>query len=224
MADYTLNSYIINHNDGKSEQVDAESAEKALKSLAVPETESKVKQLLMIREGIRVSVPDNPDKVALTVAVENIGIAENPDNRAFPSLTDFCVGDSVSLGAAADPRYDFIGWYKNGAQISTNPDFTYLAVQSDSPALEIMARFSLRDVPIATAVEPAGGGTAFCSVDGVRPNTTIRFMATPSSGHEFSHWERKGISLSNDAIASISVSPLAEDETIAEYKAVFTSL
>lgn len=218
MSEINANSYIITHSNGKTEAIDAMTASDALSAMTISENESKVKQVLMMRESIIVKTPDIPDPVSMSASVQDGGLLPGNANLVAPSTVNAHVGDSVEVVAVTDPRFVFAGWRKGSAIISTAPSFTY-SFQSGETTVALEGVFILADVPLSVQANPANGGTVFCSVDKAKANSSLRIMATPATGYSFDHWERDGAQVSTEQIATITVAP---SETTAVYTAVFT--
>ena len=92
--------------------------------------------------------------------------------------------------------YHFLGWYKNGSQVSQELSYTFPVV--DSCTLE--ARFEINTYTITVNASPANGGTvqinngtAGGTASGTFAHgTTIQLKATANSGYDFSQWSDGG--------------------------------
>lgn len=221
------NSYNIIHKNGESEKINAESMEQALAFMSTPETESPVMRAIVTQTDIRTLVQDLPDEIYFTAIVDPDSVASG--SIATPSEGTIHVGDEIALKAIPARNYEFVSWSRNGEVISTEADLTYTM----SPLLEgedsaiFSAKFKLSDVAWTTSVEPAEAAGAGCIAFPSSGSTVAydeeEFLAVESGDYTFSHWERNGATLSDNKLLELeAVTPLAETETSAVYKAVFT--
>lgn len=219
-----LNVYRITHKNGNTEDITAETLIEALQHLEVEENYSPVIQVFLIKEAIRTVVED-----ALTEAIFTAVVAQNGGGSiATPASGHIHVGDSISLRAIPDRGYRFVSWTCNGVEISTEEELTYtmpeLAAGYDTYVF--VAKFELEDVAWTASVSPASATGAGCYVfpeSGTEEaNDTLQLIAVPVTGYSFDHWERNGETVANTARASVTLTPLAEGESSADYVAVFT--
>ena len=221
------NSYNIIHKNGESEKINAESMEQALAFMSTPETESPVMRAIVTQTDICTLVQDLPDEIYFTAVVDPDSVASG--SIATPSEGTIHVGDEIALKAIPARNYEFVSWSRNGEVISTEAELVYTM----TPLLEgedsavFSAKFRLADVTWTTGVEPAeatgAGCIAFPSSGSTVAKGKAEFLAVAAEGYTFNHWERNGVSLSENKLLELdAVVPLAPTETKAVYTAVFT--
>ena len=224
MQTKSYNSYRITHKNGDVEQINAENLVEALNNMGVSEEHSPVIQTYMVEEGIRTLVNDLPEEVPFTAVV-----AEGSGGSiATPVSGKIHAGDEIALKAIPARNYIFVNWKMNDVIISEEPSLVYKMPELHGEASAVFkATFKLAPVNWTASVEPAEAGNAGCiafpSSGTNEVNSTLGLIAVEAEGFVFDHWERNGESIGTNKILSVSVAPLAENETTAEYKAVFTA-
>lgn len=101
-------------------------------------------------------------------------------------------GDSVTLTAAADPGYEFEGWYENGARIDgAEAEYTFTA-ETDA---DFVAKFTEKEskTVYTITVLPTENGTVTATVNGtpvteVEEGTSVTFTATADTNYMFFAW------------------------------------
>ena len=87
---------------------------------------------------------------------------------------------------------------------------------------------SLEKGSITAFLGESGGGksTVLKLLSGIIPpaNGKVSAIAVEADGFTFDHWERNGVSVGINKVLDVDVAPLAEGETEAIYKAVFTEV
>lgn len=220
-----LNSYRITHKDGTIEHINAQCLVQALLHTAKKEDESPVVQTFMIRQNIATLVDELPKDILFTTIVDSAG-----GSIATPSSGKIHVGDSIAFRAIPARNYAFEKWTRNGRTISIDESFIYemtpLLPDEDTAVFE--AHFKLADVAWQSAVEPAeatgAGCVAFPMAGTGEANSSLSLIAVEAVGYTFDHWERNGENIGTNKILETTLSPLAENETVALYTAVFTTV
>ena len=96
---------------------------------------------------------------------------------------NFNHGDSVFLKAVPLDGYQFDSWSENGAELSSDSLYKFIAVTNRS----LTANFSLKNYSItATALPIIGGTTSGAGI--FTHGTEANLIATPASGYFFSNW------------------------------------
>ena len=88
------------------------------------------------------------------------------------------------MTATANTGYAFVNWTKNGAQVSTNPTYTFTV----TAAGDYVANFETVSSHSVTVVQTEGG-TISANVDTAYPGDIITLTATANSGYFFSVWD-----------------------------------
>lgn len=218
------NAYRITHKNGSIEDINALDMVQALENMEIPDTESKVVQIFLVKENVRTLVEDEKAEVIFSAIVAEGGTG----SIATPASGKIHVGDSIALKAIPARNYAFVSWSLNGNVISTDAslDFTMPELPQGIDTAVFTATFRLAPVAWTSSVSPDGASSAGCvafPLSGVtEANGELSLIAVEADGFTFSHWERNGESLGTNKILSTTVTPLAENETSCEYKAVFT--
>lgn len=119
-------------------------------------------------------------------------------------------GSLVNLTATTNTGYSFVNWTENGTEVSTNPDYSFIATSNS----ELIANFSLNIYSISVAANPLiggtinGGGTYF-------HGGNVNLTAIPNVGYSFVNWTENGeiVSTSPD----YSFTALADRTLIANF-------
>lgn len=217
------NSYKITHKNGSVEKVNAENLVEALKNMEISEEYSPVLQTYMEEEGVRTLVSDMPEEVPFTCVVNDT----SGGSIATPLSGRIHVGDQIALKAIPARGYQFVNWKMNDSVISEEESFVLTMPSLNGEASAVFkATFRLSDVDWTSEVSPEGASTAGCiafPVSGTsEANTTLQLLAIEAEGFTFSHWERNGEVLSQNKLAEVTVTPLAEGESECTFVAVFT--
>ena len=110
-------------------------------------------------------------------------------------------GQSCTVHATPATGYTFLKWTENGAQVSTNPNYTFNVTGNRT----LVAQFQGQSYYIATSSNPTNGGTT--SGNGLYQygeNCTV--TATPAQGYEFVNWKENGSVVSDEASYSFTIS------------------
>lgn len=225
MQSKLYNSYRITHKSGAVEEINAVNLVEALSSMSIKEEFDPVLQTYMQAQGIRTLVNDLPEEVPFTAVVNE----EAGGSIATPVSGTVHAGDQLAFKAIPARNYIFVEWRMNGKAISTETEFVYTFPSLEGEASAVFtAVFAPSPLAWTTEVEPASATSAgvmtFPSL-GVSPaNGKVSAVAIEADGFTFSHWERNGVSVSDNKILDVDVVPLAEGEASAVYKAVFTEV
>ena len=109
-------------------------------------------------------------------------------------------GASCTLTATANTGYTFTNWTENGSVVSTNANYTFTV----EGARTLVANFTLNTYTVATAANPAAGGTV--SGDGeYNHGESCTVTATANTGYTFSNWTENGSVVSTNASYTFTV-------------------
>ena len=113
---------------------------------------------------------------------------------------EFNHGASCTLTAAANTGYTFTNWTENGSVVSSNANYTFTVTGNRT----LVANFTLNTYTIATAANPAAGGTV--SGDGeFNHGESCTVTATANTGYTFSNWTENGSVVSTNASYTFTV-------------------
>ena len=114
-------------------------------------------------------------------------------------------GASCTLTATANTGYTFVNWTKNGAQVSTNANYTFTVTEAG----EYVAHFSQNTFAITATANPTAGGT----VNGAGNYTygaSCTLTATANTGYTFVKWMKNGTQVSTNASYTFTVTEAGE--------------
>ena len=127
--------------------------------------------------------------VRVEEAIAQYTITANANNNAWGTVTGggtYNAGVTCTLTATPASGYEFLKWTKNGAEVSTNPSYSFTVTENASYTA-VFGEPSVNYYTITTNVSPAGAGTVEGA--GVYPQGTTTYLtATPNMGWTFSHW------------------------------------
>ena len=218
------NAYRLTHKNGSVEDVNALDLVQALENMEIPETESKVLQAFLVKEGVRTLIEDEPTEIIFSAVVAEGGTG----SIATPASGKIHAGDMIQLKAVPARNYAFVSWSLNGVVISNEAtlNFTMPELEGGLDTAIFTATFTLAPVEwtsVVTPSEASGAGAVAFPVSGVAvANSSLSLIAVEAEGYTFDHWERNGETLSTNKILTTTVTPLAEGETTCTYVAVFT--
>ena len=109
-------------------------------------------------------------------------------------------GASVTLTATANEGYTFTNWTKNGTVVSTETSYTIVVTES----CQYIAHFAINNYQITATANPEAGGTV-SGAGNYNYGTTVTLTATANEGYTFSHWAKNGVSISEEAVYSFTV-------------------
>ena len=129
------------------------------------------------------------DDVRVEESIAQYTITANANNNAWGTVTGggtYNAGVTCTLTATPASGYEFLKWTKNGAEVSTNPSYSFTVTENASYTA-VFGEPSVNYYTITTNVSPAGAGTVEGA--GVYPQGTSTYLtATPNMGWTFSHW------------------------------------
>lgn len=130
-----------------------------------------------------------------------ISVEASPANSGTVTGGDtYPYGQSCTVKATAKTDYVFVNWTENGAQVSTNANYTF-TVSSDR---NLVANFQRNNHTIRLLAHPTAGGSV--SGDGTySPNQTCTVRATPNIGYVFEKWTENGTQVSTNTNYSFTV-------------------
>ena len=129
----------------------------------------------------------------------------------------FLQGQICTLQASPVSGYHFVRWMKNGTQVSTNSNYSFMVSESAS----FVAEFSPNSISITASVNPSNGG--FVSGTGYyNYGSDATLTAIPNSGYRFEKWTKDGVSVSHDLSYSFTVKEDASYEAVFKKKSSIT--
>ena len=135
------------------------------------------------------------DDFSITQETVQYTITANANNNSWGTVSGggtYNAGATCTLTATPASGYEFLKWTKNGAEVSTNPSYSFTVTENASYTA-VFGEPSVNYYTITTNVSPADAGTVEGA--GVYPQGTTTYLtATPNMGWTFSHW--------NDGITS----------------------
>jgi uncharacterized repeat protein (TIGR02543 family) len=135
--------------------------------------------------------------------LQTYNITVSADPTAGGSVTGggtYNQGQSCTVHATANSGYTFINWTENGAQVSTNANYTF-TVNSNR---NLVAHFQLQTYNITVSADPTAGG----SVSGggtFNYGQSCTVHATANSGYTFINWTENGAQVSTNASYTFTV-------------------
>ena len=113
---------------------------------------------------------------------------------------EFNHGASCTLTATANTGYTFTNWTENGSVVSSNANYTFTVTGNRT----LVANFTLNTYTVATAANPAAGGTV--SGDGeYNHGESCTVTATANTGYTFSNWTENGTVVSTNSSYTFTV-------------------
>ena len=137
----------------------------------------------------------------------------NPNNAALGSATImgnglYKEGSEVTITATANEGCRFVNWTKNGAEFSTEAEYTF-AVTED---LELTANFEeippvvVETYTVSLAVNNPAWGNVFQSGNGIyEEGVEIMITANANEGYRFVNWTNNGTEFSKEAVYKFAV-------------------
>ena len=113
-------------------------------------------------------------------------------------------GQNCTVHATPNTGYTFINWKENGAQVSTNADYTF-TVTGDRT---LVAHFSTQNYVITAVADPAEGGTVSGS-GGYDYGDVCTLTAMANTGYTFVNWTKDGTQISTNATYTFTVTESA---------------
>ena len=133
------------------------------------------------------TVSEDESYVANFTAVPQyaITVTANPsEGGTVTGAGSYYQGTSVTLTATANRGYVFVNWTKNGAQVSTNPTYTFTV----TAAGRYVANFEAASIHNVTVAQTEGG-TIGANVSTAYPGDVVTLTATANPDYYFSAWD-----------------------------------
>ena len=114
----------------------------------------------------------------------------------------YASGSTCTLRATANSGYTFVNWTKNGTQVSTNSDYSFMVTGNAS----YVANFEPipEEYTITVNAEPANGGTVSGGGTYAAGSTCV-ISAMPNDGYVFENWTLNGAEVTTDPSYSFIV-------------------
>ena len=132
-------------------------------------------------------------------------VSVNPTNGGTVTGTGtFNYGETCNLTAVPATGYHFVKWTKNGTQVSTNANYSFVVTGEAS----YVAYFELNSYAITATANPTAGGTV-TGANTYNHGATATLTATPATGYHFVKWTKNGTQVSTNATYSFTVTETA---------------
>ena len=126
--------------------------------------------------------------------------AEPSDAGSVSGGGNFTYGQTCNLTATANTGYVFANWTKNGTQVSTNPNYSFVVTESAS----YVAHFQEQSYTITATANPTNGGVV-SGGGNFTYGQTCNLTATANTGYDFVKWTRNGTQVSTNPNYSFTV-------------------
>ena len=113
---------------------------------------------------------------------------------------EFNHGASCTLTATANTGYTFTNWTENGSVVSSNANYTFTVTGNRT----LVANFTLNTYTVATAANPAAGGTVSGAGE-YNHGESCTVTATANTGYTFSNWTENGTVVSTNSSYTFTV-------------------
>jgi uncharacterized repeat protein (TIGR02543 family) len=125
----------------------------------------------------------------------NIGASANPSAGGTVSgAGQYYESTECTLTATANEGYTFVNWTKNGAQVSTEPVYTFTVTANGN----YVANFQLNSYSVTATANPTAGGT-ITGASTYNHGETCTMTAMANEGYSFTNWTNNGEVVSTDA-------------------------
>ena len=121
----------------------------------------------------------------------------------------FYSGTSCTLTATANTGYAFTNWTKNGAQVSTNPTYTFTVTAAGT----YVANFAQLTAHSVTCSEVENGSIS-ANVNTAYPGDIVTLTATANSGYFFSEWNVRDANNNSIAVTNNQFTMPNSDVTV----------
>ncbi|MCR5659885.1 MAG: DUF1566 domain-containing protein [Bacteroidales bacterium] len=144
-------------------------------------------------------------------SVHPTGDAFFVDDVSFTGVSDgtYYYGQTCTMFAKPNIGYSFVGWTKNGTQVSTDPVYAFIVTES----ADYVAHFQIPNFTITAEANPAGAGTIIGAGD-FNYGTICTLTATPNEGYLFLNWSKNGEVVSYNTSYTFTVTEDAELEAV----------
>ena len=150
-------------------------------------------------------VGQNIQSVSINSPTYTINVSANPsEGGTVTGGGTYSSGQSCTVHATAATGYTFTNWTENGAQVSSQADYTF-TVNGDR---NLVANFTINSYTISASADPSAGG----SVTGGGTydyGATCTLTATVHTGYTFINWTQNGNQVSTNTTYSFTVTESA---------------
>ena len=130
-----------------------------------------------------------------------ISVSANPSSGGTVSGGGtYNYGQSCTVHAIPNMGYTFLRWTENGAQVSTNANYTFTVNGNRT----LVAHFQQQNYIISVSANPSNGG-AVTGGGAYHYGDNCTLHATPNSGYAFEKWTKSGTEVSTDPDYSFTV-------------------
>ena len=152
------------------------------------------------------TVTSNHDLVAnFTINTYNVTATCNPaEGGTVSGAGEYNYGESCTLTATASEGYTFINWTENGAQVSSQAEYTF-TVDGDR---NLVAHFTSQGYIITAVADPEEGGVVTGS-NGYNYGDPCTLTATANEGCTFVNWTKDGVEVTAETEFSFTVTESA---------------
>lgn len=117
-------------------------------------------------------------------------------------------GGSMTVLAAPNISYQFVGWYLNGNQVSNQPKYTQTNITSD---MTLVAKFKKNDCYVTVKTNHGEAGEVTAS-QFVNNGGSLTLQASAKKGWQFECWQENGKTISSDV--KFTLNGITSDRTI----------
>lgn len=132
-----------------------------------------------------------------------ISVSANPSNGGNATGGgSYNQGQSCTVSATANSGFSFVNWTENGAQVSTNPNYTFTVTGNRNLVANFQAQ--PQQYTINVSANPSNGG----NVTGggtYNQGQSCTVSATANSGYTFINWTENGTQVSTNANYTFTV-------------------
>ena len=140
-----------------------------------------------------------------TINTYNVTASCNPaEGGTVSGAGEYNYGESCTLTATASEGYTFINWTENGAQVSSQAEYTF-TVEGDRT---LVAHFTSQGYIITAVADPEEGGVVTGS-NGYNLGDPCTLTATANEGYTFVNWTKDGEEVTTETEFSFEVTESA---------------
>lgn len=121
--------------------------------------------------------------------------------------------DKVKIIATASTGYTFSSWSKTGGTLDSTTATTTTFTMPNANAT-VTANFTHNTYSIASAISPAGGGTATFGANSGHYNDNVEIVATAATGYTFSSWSATAGTLKSATASTTTFTLPASNSTV----------
>ena len=146
-------------------------------------------------------VGENIQQVNISVPTYTVTVTANPSNGGTVSGSGtYQQGGSCTVTATPATGYTFTNWTENGAQVSTNPNYTFTVNANHN----LVANFTINTYSIAATADPSAGGTV-SGAGTYDHGESCTLSASAHTGYTFTNWTENGNVVSTNANFTFTV-------------------